>query len=114
MQDIGRVIVRCLRQNQRIGIVISLRQDQRIVWLRLSRVVRFGVSGSGVQFIFVHACYFGGFFAARKPLSYGKPASIMPSLGDVAKWQGKALQKPDHRFESGRRLSGYPMRCRFL
>ena len=28
--------------------------------------------------------------------------------GDVAKWQGRGLQNPDRRFESGRRLSIIP------
>jgi hypothetical protein len=37
-----------------------------------------------------------------------KPQAVCHSLfanGDVAKWQGKGLQNPDHGFKSRRRLS---------
>ena len=32
------------------------------------------------------------------------PSSAPSNRGDVAKWQGRGLQNPHHRFESGRRL----------
>ncbi len=40
----------------------------------------------------------------RKCWHTRKPAIYAEFPGDVAKWQGKGLQNPDHRFESGRRL----------
>jgi uncharacterized metal-binding protein len=35
-------------------------------------------------------------------------------LGDVAKWQGKGLQNPEHGFKSHRRLKNEPLSARFL
>src|SRR5262249_49245968 len=40
---------------------------------------------------------------SRVVSSWQEPVLGIPS-GNVAKWQGKGLQNPDHRFESGRRL----------